>query len=234
MKGKTAMRGIAFLAALWTALGASPVVAEDDDWDGSRWEELDEPGNEKAEERPMMLGAQTLPAGRFGLRLSAGYPFITAGLHAGLADRVDLIAEALMPYTMLGDALLVGGGMKVNIFGHGQRFRYALKLRVFGILYSDEGTDGLQNLAPGLLIWPSFVAGFHVKEGCFYGEAGLALYPFIGEGSEHDYVFYGVPMHFGGEIYLTDLVHLFINVDFSFSIFGVLFTGLEGGVLFIL
>ena len=228
------MRGILTLAIILITFTAAPVVAEDDDWDESRWEELDEPQEEKKEERPMMLGAQTLPAGRFGLRLSAVYPYITAGFHAGVANRLDLIAEGMMPYTMLGDAFLLGGGMKVNIFGHGKTFRSALKLRVFGILYSDEGQDDLQNLASGLLIWPSFVAGFHVKEGCFYGEAGLALFPYIDEGSGEDYIFYGVPMHFGGEIYLTDLIHVFLNVDMSFTIFGFIFTGLEGGILLIL
>lgn len=228
------MRGTVPLAIILITFAAGPVIAEDDDWDESRWDELDEDEGENREERAMMLGAQTLPAGRFGLRLSVGYPYIAAGLHAGVADRVDLIAEGLVPYTMLGDAFLLGGGMKVNIFGHKKMFRSALKLRVFGILYSDEGQDDLQNLAPGLLIWPSFVAGFHVKEGCFYGEAGLALFPYIGEGSEQDYVFYGVPMHFGGEIYLTDLIHFFINVDMSFTVFGFIFTGLEGGILLIL
>lgn len=225
-------------AAVWTvilcvALSEPALADDDDDWGGG-WDELDEPRARDPEEiEPMVLGAQTLPAGRFGLRLSAGYPFVTAGVHAGLADRFDLIGEFMMPYTLPGKLFLVGGGGKVNIFGFGEKFRSAFKLRALGILYPGSD-DELYKMAPGMLIWPSFVIGMKVKEGCFYGEVGLILYPYIEEGAERDYVFYSVPMHFGGELNITDLIHVFINVDFGFTIFGPIFTGIEGGVLFVL
>ena len=236
------MRGIVPLAIILIAFAASPVLAEDDDWDESRWEELDEPREESTEERPMLMGPHTLPAGNFGLRLSAGMMLTSAGAHYGVADRLDLIVDAYAPWKDLGNTWMIGGGAKVNLHGSKSTFAYAFTLKAYGIFYGDV-TGAVSHLPEGMAIWPTFMIGMKVKEGCFYGEIGPFLFVHHSDQSQtSDYVFQGVPAHFGGEIFITESIHIFINVDLMisgyFGIFTLNLTGpfnqIEAGVIFIL
>jgi hypothetical protein len=236
------MRGTLILAVLLTALAAPPVIAEeDDDWDESRWEELDEPREQDTEEKPMMMGPHTLPAGNFGLRLSGGLMFTSVGAHFGLLDRLDLIVDAYAPWKDLGNTWMVGGGAKVNLHGRQSTFAYAFTLKAYGMFYSDV-TGAVAELPEGVALWPTFMIGMKIKEGCFYGEIGPFLFVHNTSQSTNTYVFQGVPAHFGGEIYITDTIHIFINVDIIFSgYFGIFtmdltgpFNTIEAGVVFIL
>jgi hypothetical protein len=236
------MRGTITLAILLAAFAVSPVLAEeDDDWDESRWEELDEPRERPADEMPMLMGPHTLPAGNFGLRLSGGMMFTSAGAHFGLLDRLDLIVDTYVPWSDLGNTWMIGGGAKVNLHGRRSTFAYAFTLKAYGIIYSDV-TGAVAELPEGLALWPTFMIGMKIKEGCFYGEIGPFFFVHNSSQSTNSYVFQGVPAHFGGEIYVTDSIHLFINVDliFSgyFSIFTMDLTGpfnlIEAGIIFIM
>jgi hypothetical protein len=223
---------------------AQPAMAEDDGWgDESGWEDLDEGTDKEREElfeRAMMNGTHTLPAGRFGFRASAGVSYFNFGAQAGVHDWVDVLAEAYMPYKDFGNTWLVGGGAKVRVYGHGI-WAYAFKLKAYAIFYSDVNED-VKNLPEGFALWPSFMIGMKIKQGCFYGEVGAFLFPYTSGSSTHTYVFSGVPAHFGGEIYITDWLHVFLNVDLVFSAhFGVFslgltgpFNGVEGGFLFLI
>jgi len=239
------VRATVWLGMILAVLVAMPAAADDDDeWGGeSGWEELDERNDEEDAalySRPMVLGTHTLPAGKFALRASGGLAYFNAGLHAGVLDRLDLLAETFFPYTDLGNTFLVGGGAKVRIYGHGM-WAYAFKLRAYGILYSSVN-GAVKHLPEGLAVWPSFMIGMKIPQGCFYGEVGALIFPYTSSSSTQTYVFAGVPAHFGGEIYLTDWLHIYLNVDLVFSaFFGVFsmnltgpFNGLEAGVLFIL
>ncbi|NMB75538.1 MAG: hypothetical protein GYA21_10470 [Myxococcales bacterium] len=188
----------------------------------------------------MALGPHTLPAGRMALRLSAGMLFSNLGAQVGVLDWLDLGAEAFMPHSDFGNTWMVGGGPKFRIYSQG-RFAYAFNLRAFGIFYSSAG-EAVKDLPEGLALFPSVQIGMKIKEGCFYGEVGLLFYPVTTSSSTQSYAFGGVPMHFGGEIYLTQWLHAFINVDIVFSgyfgVFSLYLTGpfnlLEGGLVFIL
>jgi hypothetical protein len=229
------------LALLWAVPAAA---ADDDDWgDESGWEELDQRTDKQdkaLDQRPMALGTHTLPAGKFALRAAAGLAYFDAGLHAGVLDRLDLLADTFFPYTDLGNTFLVGGGAKLRIYGHGM-WAYAFKLRAYGILYRSVNGE-VKHLPEGLAVWPSFMIGMKIPQGCFYAEVGALIFPYTSVSSTQSYVFAGVPAHFGGEIYLTDWVHVYLNVDLVFSAFFGVFTmnltgpfnGLEAGVLFIL
>lgn len=237
------MRGTIALAVLLTAFAASPVLAEeDDDWDESRWEELDEPRGDLSEERPMLMGPHTLPAGNFGLRLSAGMMFTSIGAQFGLLDRLDLIVDAYAPWTDLGNTWMIGGGAKVNLHGRNSTFAYAFTLKAYGIFYNDV-TGAVSALPEGLALWPTFMIGMKIKEGCFYGEIGPYLIVHHSDQSQTDtYVFQGVPAHFGGEIFINESIHIFINVDLNFSSYFNIFTmdltgpfnQFEAGVVFIM
>jgi hypothetical protein len=232
---------ILLAAVFWGALGGIAAAAEQGDWGESSWEELDQrPKTTPPDERPMAMGPQTLPAGKFALRTSAGLLYWNAGVQAGLLDWLDLGAELYQPYSDFGNTWLVGGGPKFRIYQQG-RFSYAFSLRAYGIFYSSAGED-VSRLPEGLALWPSFQIGMKIKEGCFYGEIGVLLYPYTTSSSSQGYVFGGVPAHFGGEIYITDWLHAFINVDIvlssHFGVFLLELTGpfnlFEGGVVFIL
>jgi len=221
---------------------APPVLAEeDDDWDESRWEELDEPKKDISGELPMLMGPHTLPAGSFGLRLSGGLMFTSFGAQIGLLDRLDLIVDAYAPWEDLGNTWMVGGGAKVNLHGRHSTFAYAFTLKAYGIFYSDV-TGAVAELPEGVALWPSFMIGMKIKEGCFYGEIGPFFFVHNTSQSTNTYVFQGVPAHFGGEIYITDTIHVFINVDIIFSgYFGVFtmdltgpFNTIEAGVILVL
>jgi len=237
------MRGTLTLAVLLLAFTAPPAVAgEDDDWDESRWEELDEPREKPIEEKPMLMGPHTLPAGNFGLRLSGGLMFTSVGAHIGLMDRLDLIVDAYAPWQDLGNTWMLGGGAKVNLHGRQSTFAYAFTLKAYGIFYSDV-TGAVSNLPEGVALWPTFMIGMKIKEGCFYGEIGpFLLVHHSAQSQTSAYVFQGVPAHFGGEIYITDLIHVFINVDIIFSgYFGIFtmnltgpFNTIEAGVVFVM
>ncbi|MBW2704271.1 MAG: hypothetical protein JRF33_25915 [Deltaproteobacteria bacterium] len=212
-----------------------------DDWeDQSGWDEMEDNKTKEGEHRSMMLGAGGLPAGDFGLRLSTGLLYANAGVHVGILDRLDLIAESLFPYETLGDIWMVGGGLKVNIHGRTGLFQSAIKLKAYGIIYGDEA--GAQNMSEGLALWPSFMIGLNVKEGCIYAELGAMLYPYTTSSSLQKDVFGGLPAHFGGEIYINDWFHMFINVDLllaspvSFFTYGLSgpFNYIEVGALFII
>jgi len=241
MKGRVVMRGTVLFAIMLIAFAAPPAVAEDDDWDESRWEELDESREEPTEERPMLMGPHTLPAGNFGLRLSGGMMFTAAGAHFGVADRLDLIVDAIAPWTDMGNSWMVGGGAKVNLHGRKSTFAYAFTLKAYGIFYSDV-TGAVSHLPEGMAIWPTFMIGMKIKEGCFYGEIGPFLFVHTSDQSTSEYVFQGVPAHFGGEIFVTESIHIFINVDLIisgyFGIFTLNLTGpfnlIEAGVVFVL
>jgi hypothetical protein len=219
--------------------GVRAPAEDDDDWGDPGFEELDGARKEEPATRPMMMGTHTLPAGHFGLRLSGGLLWLNAGAHLSVHDRVDVLADAFMPYRDFGNTWMVGGGAKVNIYQHGI-FAYAFKLKLYGILYRDV-TGAVDQLPEGLAIWPAFMIGMKIKEGCFYAEVGPLLYAYTGGGSSTDRVFQAFPMHFGGEIYVTDWFHVFINVDLIWSShFGLFamaltgpFNGLEGGVVFL-
>jgi hypothetical protein len=236
------MRGTLTRAVLLLAFIAPPVFAEeDDDWDESRWEELDEPKKDTGEEKPMLMGPHTLPAGSFGLRLSGGLMFTSVGAQFGLLDRLDLIVDAYAPWKDLGNTWMVGGGAKVNLHGRHSTFAYAFTLKAYGIFYSDV-TGAVAELPEGVALWPTFMIGMKIKEGCFYGEIGPFLFVHNTSQSTNTYVFQGVPAHFGGEIYITDMIHIFINVDIIFSgYFGIFtmdltgpFNTIEAGVVFVL
>lgn len=235
---------VVLIAGGWLALAGpgAGLARADENWDGTDWEELDQRPAAKTEpeERPMAQGPHTLPAGRFAFRASAGMLFSNLGAQAGLLDWLDLGAEVFMPHSDLGNTWMVGGGPKFRIYSQG-RFAYALNLRAFGIFYSTAG-EQVKDLPEGLALFPSIQIGMKIKEGCFYGEVGLLLYPVTSSSSTQSYVFGGVPAHFGGEIYITQWLHAFINVDIVFSgYFGVFtlnltgpFNLLEGGLVFIL
>ncbi len=211
----------------------SSTRASEDDWDRTTFHDTP-PTETSTGDAAMVLGAQTLPAGTFAAKLAAGHPFLTGGIHVGLSKRIDLLAEAKIPFSEFGKAWLFGGGAKLNLYSQNGRFFSAFKIRAFALLYDDPDNE-LQAMAPGLMIWPSFVMGMKVKEGCFYGEAGMILYPYIDPGSDRDYIFYSAPIHFGGEIYISDNLHMFINVDIGLGFgFGPVVRGIEGGLLFLL
>lgn len=232
------------LAVLSLAAPAATAGDDDDDWgDQSGWEELDnrtDKQDEERDKRPMVLGSHTLPAGKLALRAAAGLAYFDAGLHFGLLDRLDLLADTLFPYTDLGNTFLVGGGLKLRIYNHGM-WAYAFKLRAYGIVYR-SANEAVENLPEGFAVWPSFMVGLKIPQGCFYAEVGALIFPYTSSSSTQGYVFAGVPAHFGGEIYLSDLIHIYLNVDLVFSAFFGVFTmqltgpfnGLEAGVLFVL
>jgi len=238
------MRRASLLVILTACLCVPAAAAADDEWEEeSGWEELDEGTDEEHEalfERPMVLGSHTLPAGHFGMRASGGFSFLNAGFHVGLHDRFDLLAEAFFPYVDMGNTFVVGGGAKVRIYEHGM-WAYAFKLKAYGIFYSEFNPD-VENLPEGFALWPSFMVGLKIKQGCFYAEVGAFIFPYTSDSSAKTYVFSSVPAHFGGEIYLTDWLHVFINVDIILSAhFGVFtmgltgpFNGVEAGFIFLL
>ncbi|MBW1872291.1 MAG: hypothetical protein JRJ19_09510 [Deltaproteobacteria bacterium] len=224
---------------------AAPLLAEDeDDWgEESEWEELDENQGEKKDDKevwPMMLGTHTLPAGDFGFRISAGVQSLIVGAHVGVHDRVDLLADTFLPHSDIGNTWMAGGGVKVRVYGHGN-WAYAFKFRVYGTFYS-ETNDTVKDLPESIAVWPSFMIGMNVKEGCFYAEIGTLLNVHTFSESTGSYVFSAFPAHFGGEIYITDWFHVFINVDIvisaHFGVFGLGLTGpfqlIEGGFVFLI
>lgn len=238
---------------VWTNLLACLLVifsfntfarADDDDgWESeSGWEDLDDGKNPaKEKEQAMAMGPTSLPAGDVAVRLSAGFAMSQLGVHIGVLDRLDLIAEAALPWTDLGNTWIAGGGMKVMAFGKPGGFKYTFKLKAFYVMYSDA--DSASGYLPeGLALWPSFMVGMKVKGGCFYGELGAFLFPYTSAGSNRHDVFMGIPAHFGGEIYATDWFHIFINVDLvlasPIAFFTAAFIGpfniIEAGVVFIL
>ncbi len=209
--------GLLILISL-VAFGAfdRPAVAGDDDdgWDSeSGWEDLDDGKSVKKENsRAMAMGPATLPAGRVALRMSAGGFFGQFGAHVGLLDRLDLILEGETPWTDMGNTWIAGGGLKVLAIGKSGGLQYTFKLKVLDIMYSDPSTAS-SYLPEGVAIWPSMMVGMNVKGGCFYGEIGAFIVPQTTSDSNYSSVFMGVPAHFGGEIYITDWMHVFINVD---------------------
>jgi len=189
----------------------------------------------------MAMGPSTLPAGDVAIRLSGGYAMPQLGVHVGLLDRLDLIAEVETPWGDLGNTWIAGGGLKVIAFGKPGGLQYTFKFKAYSIMYSDaESASGY--LPEGLAIWPSFMVGMNVKGGCFYGEIGAFVVPYTTSDSNYSNTFMGVPAHFGGEIYITDWVHIFINVDlvlaspiaFFTSVFVGPFNIIETGVVFII
>ncbi len=236
-----AVRKLLLVAVFFGMLGATAAGAEEDeDWGETGWEELDNrPAQKQLDDRPMAMGPHTLPAGKFALRTSAGLLYWNAGFQAGLLDWLDLGAEFFQPYTDMGNTWLVGGGPKFRIFQQG-KFAYAFSLRAYGLFYSSRG-EAVSRLPEGLALWPSFQIGMKIKEGCFYAEIGVLFYPFTSSSSSQGYIFGGVPAHFGGEIFITDWLHAFINVDLVFSgHFGVFILELtgpynlfEGGMVFL-
>ena len=213
-----------------------------DDWDDqSGWDELENKQPKKdGEFKAMMLDPGGLPAGDFGFRFSTGLLYSSLGAHVGVLDRLDLIAETLIPYQGIGQTWMVGGGLKVNIYGRTGVFQSAIKLKAYGIFYSDS--DAVENLSEGMALWPSFMIGLRVKGGSIYAEVGAILYPYTTSSSNQTELFGGIPGHFGGEIYITDWFHVFINVDlvlaspvrfFSFGLTGP-FNYIEAGAIFII
>jgi hypothetical protein len=224
---------------------AAPLLAEEeDDWgEESEWEELDEQQVDKKDKKevwPMMLGTHSLPAGDFGFRLSAGVQSSIIGAHVGVHDRVDLLVDTFLPHKDIGNTWMAGGGVKVRVFGHGN-WAYAFKFRVYGTFYT-ETNESVVDLPETIAVWPSFMIGMNVKEGCFYAEIGTLLNVHTFSQSTKSYVFSAFPAHFGGEIYITDWLHVFINVDIVlspyFGVFGLGITGpfqlIEGGFIFLI
>jgi hypothetical protein len=230
------------------ALMLSPPAAwadDDDEWGSeSGWDELDDPGKAKQGEEvypPMVMAPETLPAGHVGLRGSAGVQFASLGVHVGVTDWMDVIADGYMPWDDPGNTYMFGGGLKFMIHGKRGDFQYCLKLKGYDVYYSDP--EKASRLLPkGFGLWPSFMIGMNVKGGSFYGEVGGLFFPWIANDSNNTYMFHGIPAHFGGEIYVTDWFHVFINVDlllsFHYAIFTLALTGpfnlVEAGVVFVI
>jgi hypothetical protein len=228
-------------------LAAFPVLAaDDDDWgDESGWDELDDPSKApkagEDEYPPMVMAPETLPPGYVGIRGSAGLLFSSLGLHVGLTDWLDVIADGYMPYEDVGNTWMFGGGLKFRIHGKRGDFQYCLKLKGYGVYY-DDPSQASAVLPKGFGIWPAFMIGMNVKGGSFYGEIGALVFPWVADDSNVTRIFQGIPAHFGGEIYVTDWFHVFINVDILLawytSVFAYHLTGpfnmLEVGVVFLL
>ena len=229
------------------AVMAGPIALADEDEGGwgseSGWEDLDDSNKTKQDEPlpPMMMAAETLPPGYLGFRASGGLLFGALGVHVGVLDWMDVIADAYMPYEDIGNTWMFGGGLKFRIHGKRSTFQYALKLKGYGVYYDDP--NSASNFLPkGFGLWPSFMVGMNVKGGSFYGELGGLFFPYVTDDSNSTAIWRGMPAHFGGEIYITDYFHIFINVDilisFGWGMFSYNLTGpfnlLEVGVNFIL
>jgi len=232
--------------AILLGLGNPPMIwaADDDDWGSeSGWDDLDDPNKAKkdAEEfPPMVMAPETLPPGYVGIRGSGGLLFASLGAHVGVTDWMDVIADGYMPYEDAGNTWMFGGGLKFRIHGKRGDFQYCLKLKGYGVTYADPAAAS-GKLPKGFGVWPSFMVGMNVKGGSFYGEIGGLFFPWVADDSNNTHVFQGLPAHFGGEIYVTDWFHVFINVDlllsFHYAIFALALSGpfnlIEAGVVFV-
>jgi hypothetical protein len=238
------MRRAGFLLSLIAAMAAGPIALadDDDDWGSeSGWEDLDDPNKAPMEAVPMMMAPETLPPGYLGFRASGGLLFGSLGVHVGVLDWMDVIADAYMPYEDIGNTWMFGGGLKFRIHGKRGSLQYALKLKGYGVYYADPDTAS-SVLPKGFGLWPSFMVGMNVKGGSFYGELGGLFFPYVTADSNSTDIWRGMPAHFGGEIYVTDYFHIFINVDilinFGWGMFSYRLTGpfnlLEVGVNFIM
>ena len=180
------------------------------------------------------------PPGFVGLRGSAGVLFASMGAHVGVTDWMDFIADGYMPYEDAGNTWMFGGGAKFRIHGKRGDFQYCMKLKAYGVHYDDPDSAS-SRLPKGLGLWPSFMVGMNVKGGSFYGELGALVFPWVADDSNNLKVFQGLPAHFGGEIYVTEWFHVFINVDillsFHYSILVMALQGpfnlVEAGVVFV-
>jgi hypothetical protein len=218
------------LVAVFISLNSGSVLA--DDWDDqTKWEELDNKPLEPVEpDRIYWLSAQTIPVELYGTRASIGYPMLSLGFQTGLAKQFDIMVDFSMPLSMPGQAFLIGTGAKYYFYNK-NKFHYAAKLTAYTVLLTDS-KDEINKMAPGIFLMPSFLMGIHLTEGCFYAEVGVMLYPYIFESSPRDYVLYGIPMKYGGEIYITEDLHIFTNVNLAVTLYsvGFVFAGIEAGV----
>ncbi len=231
------------VAVLISLVGVGAPAADDDDWGAeSGWEELDDPveSDEEEDYPPMVMAPETLPPGYVGLRGSAGVLFSAFGAHVGVTDWMDILADGYMPYTDAGNTWMFGGGLKFRIHGRRGDFQYCLKLKGYCVYY-DDASQASSLLPKGFGLWPSFMIGMNVKGGSFYAEIGGLLFPWVAGDSNQTHIFQGLPAHFGGEIYVTDWFHVFMNVDILLSFFNPIFTMtmagpfnlIEAGVVFV-
>jgi hypothetical protein len=209
----------------------TPAKGEGDD----NWFDDESPasqdGNQTPAKRkydPFVMGPAPLNSGVFGARLSTGLYFINLGAHAGLAKNLEALIEGMTPYNDFGGNWMAGGGIKVKLHGERGKLQYSFKLKTHLLFHRDSKTDS-SGLLEGLSLWPSFMIGMDVQGGCFYGEVGFFLMPYATEDSGSRSFFYGMPAHFGGEMPVTDSIHIFINVDILLATpYEFFITGLRG------
>jgi hypothetical protein len=188
-----------------------------------------------------MVGPASLGKGHVGLRLSGGLYHASTSLHFGMHDRIDVIVEGHLPYQPMGESWMAGLAFKFSLNDPKRNFMYGIKLASYWIGKSNEDGQPLE-LPPGLLLWPTFSAGLQTTIASFFGEFGTVFVPYTRRKYFETAAFHGLTLNVGGEINLSDPVHLYVKAGLLFlSPAAVLpfhltspFNLFEGGLIFIL